>query len=84
MTRSLGAGQSHTIFSWLRIPPALETTMPLVRNPEVRRLSAGSCPSSTSRASPAVTGWSFAAAAPATRCTRPARVRTESTGRSAR
>src|SRR2546430_6108696 len=31
------AGQSQTIFSRLRTPPALDTTMPLVRNPAERR-----------------------------------------------
>src|SRR5881296_2846322 len=69
MTRSAAPGQSHTIFSRLRTPPALDTTMPLVRSPAVRR--GGGAPSSTSRASPAVTGASCAAAASTTRCTTP-------------
>src|SRR2546422_1719044 len=64
MTRSDAAGQSQTIFSRLRTPPALETTMPLVRSPAVRR--GGAAPSNTSRARPAVTGASCAAAAAST------------------
>src|SRR5207237_4805527 len=62
ITRSATSLQSHTIFSRLLMPPRLETTMPDVRQPAERRLSRGAWPSSTSRASPAVRGPSWAAA----------------------
>src|SRR5213592_3080045 len=84
ITRSVGSVQSHTIFSRLLIPPRLETTRPLVRRPALRRASRGAWPSSTSRASPALTGASCAAAALTTRWTPATRPRTESACRSAR
>src|SRR6266566_3462434 len=83
ITRSATSTQSHTTFSRLLMPPRLETTSPLARKPR-RRVSRGAWPSSTSRASPAESGPSCAAAAPTTRCKRPTRLRTESVGRSAR
>src|SRR5439155_16300855 len=59
---------SDLTFSRLLMPPRLDTTRPLVRKPLERRVSRADCPSSTSRASPAESGPSWAAAAPTTRC----------------
>src|SRR5207245_8909385 len=82
--RSVTSGQSHTIFSRLLMPPRLDTTIPLVRKPLARCASRGDCPSSTSRARPAVSGTSSATAAPTTRCATPTTLRTAPAGRSAR
>src|SRR4029077_3322907 len=77
ITRSDTSAHSHTIFSRLLMPPRLENTSPDVRKPLERRVSRGAWPSSTSRARPAVSGPSPAAAAVITRCTAPTSARTE-------
>src|SRR3989440_11404276 len=82
--RSATSAQSHTTFSRLLMPPRLDTTRPLVRKPLEPRVSRADCPSSTSRASPAQSGPSCAAAALTTRCSIPTRRRTEAVGRSLR
>src|SRR2546426_11109076 len=84
MRRSATSGQSQTIFSRLLMPPRLDTTIPLVRKPLERLASRDDWPSSTSRASPAVTGTASAAAALTTRCRKPTKLRTETAGRSRR
>jgi len=82
--RSPGSGQSHAIFSRLRIPPRLDTIRPPVRTPPDARWGSTGWPSNTSRASAALSGRSSATAALMTRWTKPIKLRTESTGRSAR